>query len=86
MSTVNRREVTTVRVEFQIPANHPYGACWNQVELAIKAAWRELREEARIAEEAEPPDDMIRVLPMDDAIVVYYDKPARVIGEAGATP
>lgn len=86
MSSVSRREVTTVRVEFTVPARYPHGACWIEVFKAISAARLELTEAGRIPREAEAPDDMIRVLPVDDAVIIYYDKPERAVGETGATP
>lgn len=73
MSTVSRREVTTVRTEFVVPASYPYGADWNQVQQAINAASRELIEQGRVDEGLEPADDLIRILPTGDTVIVYYE-------------
>lgn len=67
MATWSRRERVTRTVEWVVPADRPWGACWNQVVQAINQAEGELRE----FEEA--PDTLIRVLAGDDEIIVYYE-------------
>ena len=73
MAEYYRRERVTRVVEWIVPAAPPYGACWNQVAQAIGQAERELRDTGRVAAGHEPADDLIRVLPGDDEIVVYYE-------------
>jgi len=73
MSTSFRRERITRTVEHVIPSSRPWGACWNEVSLAIRAATMELRAAGIIRDDQEPADDLIRVLPGDDEIVVFYE-------------
>lgn len=80
MTTVFRRERVTRRVEHVVPADPPYGACWNEVALAIRHATQELRANGRLRRDEEPADDLIRILPGDSEIVVFYET------DATATP
>lgn len=73
MATWSRRERVTRRIEFPVPADEPWGACWNQVFGAVNAAIAELRASGRLGEMEEPSDDAIRVLAGDDEIVIYYE-------------
>jgi len=73
VSTSFRRERVTRRIEHVVPASRPWGACWNEVSLAIHAATMELREAGIIGPGEEPADDLIRVLPGGDEIVVFYE-------------
>jgi hypothetical protein len=76
MATYERREVHTVTVEFRVPAQRPYGACWPEVLKAVDAAIRDLRDAGVIAEDAVPPDDQIRIHARDEEIVVTYESEA----------
>lgn len=75
MATYWRTEVTTTRVEFEVPTNEPWGACWVEVYKAVSAAIEELREAGRVAQDAEPSDDAIRIRSADDAVIVFYERP-----------
>jgi hypothetical protein len=82
MASYARREVHRRTVEFVVPAKHPYGACWTDVDQAIVAAHRELVDMARIPVGAAAPDDMIRVLPGDEDVVVYFVADESALAEA----
>ena len=69
----SRREVVTRHVEFVVPAEEPYGACWNEVTLALHCAIRELKAAGRVGECAEPADDLIRFRVGDDRIIICYE-------------
>lgn len=73
MATYERREVTTHVVEFIVPAEHPYGACWVEVYKAVSAAHHELVAAGRIKQGSDAPDDMIRILPGNADVVVQYE-------------
>lgn len=79
MATYERREVTTRVVEFVVPAEHPYGACWVELYKAVAAAHQELVEAGRIKAGSDAPDDMIRILPGDADVVVQYDAHQRAV-------
>lgn len=73
MATWFRREVTTRRVEWVVPARAPFGADWAQVLQAFNQAERELRAAGWIPEGQEPSDDLIRFDAGDEEIVIYYE-------------
>jgi hypothetical protein len=79
MVSYERREVTTRVVEFIVPAEHPYGACWVELYKAVSAAHQELVAAGRIKEGADAPDDMIRLLPGDADIVVQYQMDSNAV-------
>lgn len=66
MATYTRREVTTRRIEWAVPALPPYGASWAEVKKAFDAAEAELG--------WEPFDDEIVVLPGDDEVIISITK------------
>jgi hypothetical protein len=68
-----RREITTRRVEWVVPSSEPWGACWTEVMKAISACRQELIDADVIEADAAVPDDMIRILPGDDAVVVRIE-------------
>lgn len=74
MATYGRREVTTTRVEFPVPAEPPYGACWAEVMKAIRAAHQELWTAGLVPENQDAPDDLIKVTVSDDEVIVYYER------------
>lgn len=76
MATWGRREFTTVRVEFAVPATPAFGACWVEVQKAIAAAEAELRQRGLLKEGESAWDDQIRIEPGDDEIVVFYERKA----------
>jgi len=80
MATYERREVTTRVVEFIVPAEHPYGACWVEVCKAVSAAHQELVAAGRIKQGDDAPDDMIRILPGDSDVVVQFEMDHQSVG------
>lgn len=79
MATYERREVTTRVVEYVVPAEHPYGACWVEVYKAVSAAHQELVAAGRIKQGDDAPDDMIRILPGDADVVVQYELDSQAV-------
>jgi hypothetical protein len=73
VSTLSRRERITRRVEFIVPAEPPWGACWTEIMKAIHTAHSELRQLGRIEGDRDAPDDLITVHPVDDSIIVSYE-------------
>ncbi len=73
VATYSRREVTIRRVEFDVPSDSPWGACWPEVCKAAAAAIAELRAAGRLGPDEAPADDLIRVFPRDDSVVVAYE-------------
>jgi hypothetical protein len=73
VANYERREVTTRAVEFIVPAQQPYGACWVELYKAVAAAHQELVAAGRIRKGEDAPDDLIRLLPGDEDIVVRYE-------------
>lgn len=82
MATYDRRVVVTRRVEFAVPTN-THGAAWAEVMKAIHAARHELVTAGKVAEDAEPSDDQIRLLTDDEAVIVAIE--ASEIEEDGLT-
>jgi hypothetical protein len=75
MVTYSREEKVRRTIEYRVPAEMPYGACWNQVVQAINAAIRELREAGALVDGEEPSDDRIWIQPNDDSIVIVFEAP-----------
>lgn len=73
MATYSRRERAVEYVEYTVPAGI-LGACWTDVSLALDAAIDNLRQLEGHDVEWEPSADRIRVLPMDDEIVIRFEK------------
>lgn len=78
MAIWERKEITSRRVEFHVPTNPPWGACWVEVQKAISAAMAEMRDSGLLWAEEVPADDRIRLLTTDESIVVYYEAVADV--------
>lgn len=74
MASYERRVVSTIRVEFVVPAGEPRGANWVEVMKAVSSAAVELRQLGLLGEDREPDDDMIRIRPEDDAVIVFYER------------
>lgn len=81
MATWTRREVVTRRVEYIVPAEGPYGACWAEVCKAFSAIRSDLETAGVLPELASMPDDMVRVLPGEDEILIVADLPTQVSEE-----
>lgn len=73
MADYQRREITTRRIEWAVPAPWPQGACWTEVQKAIVAAANELNDAGLIPPDDEPADDLIRVRPGDDEVIVSIE-------------
>lgn len=73
MATYSRRERTVDYIEYTVPAGI-FGACWTEVSLALDKAIDELRQLEGRDLEWEPSADRIRILPMDDEIVIRFEK------------
>lgn len=77
MASYHRDEVVIRRVRWVVPCGDR-GACWADVWVAMELAVAELRERAGQGPEWFPPDDAIRVVGAEDAVIVFY----QVDGEA----
>lgn len=73
MATYSRREVRTTRVEYFVPADASFGACWVEVYKAVSAATQELVSLGLLEQGREPSDDAIKIRPGDDEVVVYFN-------------
>jgi hypothetical protein len=80
MAIWSRRERSINYVEYTVPAG-VLGAPWGQVSLALDAALDDVRREEGHDSLWEPSDDRIRILPMDDEIVIRFEKQPRSAGE-----
>jgi len=68
----SRTERVVEYVEHRVPAG-PLGRAWNQLQQAINATVAELRGAHTAG--WEPYDNAIRVFPLDDALVLRFEKP-----------
>jgi hypothetical protein len=75
MTTWYSREMTVTTVEWRIPANPPWGACWTEVYNVIDMAIAEYQDMKHSSNT--PSDDAIGVHPEDDVIVVSYVKDSK---------
>lgn len=75
MATYSRREVWTHRIEYSVPAEPPFGACWAEVAKAFTAARNDLVTSGVIGPEREMWDDQVKVIPSDDAILIVVELP-----------
>ncbi len=73
MTTYQRREITTTRVEYRVPAEFPLGAAWVEVYKAVAAVHAELHEAGELTEGRDAADNRIRIAPGDDEIVVSFE-------------
>lgn len=73
MAIWSRRERAVEYVEYTIPAGI-LGAPWDQVSLALDAALDDVRSAEGHDSLWEPSGDRIRILPMDDEIVIRLEK------------
>lgn len=72
MATYTSRMVTSTRHEFVVPADRPWGACWAEVMKAIRAAHAELWDKGLVEQDKDAADNVIRILPGDEDVVVFY--------------
>jgi hypothetical protein len=73
VATWSRSEHNTRHVEYRVPAEQPWGACWAQVSQAITAAMANYRELHSLPFNAPPADDWVRVFPGDGEIVIRFE-------------
>lgn len=73
MATWSRRERTIRYVEWVVPADLAWGACWNQVSNALDKALDEYRRHNHLTARDLVPDDAIRVFPGDEEIVIRFE-------------
>jgi hypothetical protein len=71
MTSWIREEKTITTIEYRVPAPQPWGACWNEVELALGAATREFKD---MSGWNHVPDDSVRVTTEDDTIVISFTR------------
>lgn len=74
MATYDRIEVSTTMVKFVVPAPFGFGACWVEVMKAIRAAHNELWEQGRVPQGENASDDLIRLMPGDEEVIVFYER------------
>lgn len=81
MTSVYKRTKVTETHEWVVPADGPWGACWNEVQLALDQArehWITAHpNEVRIAAQDDRcvsvPDSAVRVKVADDEIIVFWE-------------
>ena len=82
MTSVYKRTNVVMTHEWVVPTHAPWGACWNEVELALRQArekWIERNAElVRINAQDDRcvsvPDNAIRVKVGDDEVVVFFEE------------
>jgi hypothetical protein len=80
MATYSRREYTTRHIEYTVPSDGLWGACWVEVDKAMVSAAREYRQVHRLPEGAALSDDALRFFPGDDEIVIRFEVKERTNG------
>jgi hypothetical protein len=73
MATYSRREYTTRHIEYTVPCDGLWGACWAEVDKAMQVAAREFRQVHGLSQEAALSDDALRFFPGDDEIVIRFE-------------
>jgi hypothetical protein len=68
------RTKTTRTREWVVPAQEPYGACWNQVQQALDAALHAWLEKHPGTAFAAVPDNAVRVKVTDDEVIICFDE------------
>lgn len=77
MAVYSRRERVTRHVEWTVPADLAWGACWNQVSNALDAALDDYRRLHQLPADATPADDAIRFFLGDEEIVIRFEVKGR---------
>jgi len=72
----SKTEKTTTVVQYTVKADDKWGACWNEMELALSKAVKDWQD---VHNGDLPSDDSIRVFPRDDAIIIEFNKPDEAI-------
>jgi hypothetical protein len=73
MADWSRREVDLgTEVQWIVPTNEPWGACWNEVMVALRKAVQEYQEMYGLTRE--PSDDAIRVFGDEEKITIKFMK------------
>jgi hypothetical protein len=76
MARWSRGERTVRSVVYEVPADEPWGANWNEVQQALSLAWNEYKSVFG----REPSDDAIRVHASDDRIRIEFDVHSSLTG------
>jgi hypothetical protein len=77
MTTWSVTEVTEVKVLYRIPAAEPYGACWSEVDTAMRAAIDRYRADYGLPMTIIP-DDAVRFHARDDEIIIEFTRVKQV--------
>jgi hypothetical protein len=81
MATFSGPLVRTKRsIEYTVPADESWGACYVEVNKAYWAIIQDLRRLKILGEDEMPSDDLIRVFPRDDEIVLVADVQSTTTG------
>lgn len=72
MATYTHREIISRRIEYAVPAAAPWGATRADVYQALAAAERKYRDLHGLQDDQSLSDDALRVLPVDDGIVISF--------------
>lgn len=73
MATYTRQEYETLTVEYLVPFDEPWGACWVEVQKALAAMINDLERRGVISKGSTPSDDMIRVHANDEYLVIRWE-------------
>lgn len=72
MATWSHREIVSRRIEYTVPAAQPWGATRTDLYQALAAAEQKYRDLHGLRDDQSLSDDALRVLPMDDEIVIHF--------------
>ncbi|MHA6764756.1 hypothetical protein [Streptacidiphilus sp. PAMC 29251] len=72
MATYSSREIISRRIEYTVPAAQPWGATRADVYQALAAAEMKYREIHQLRDDQSLSDDALRVLPVDDEIIIHF--------------
>ena len=74
MADCIRRVLTRTTIQFVVPVPCGFGACWDEVMRAIRAAHQELWDSGMVSQGEDAPADFIRFQVADDEIIVFYEQ------------
>lgn len=69
---MSRREIITKRVEYVVPTSVGWGATHTDLLTALKRATEEYHQLTNSAMGGPLPDDVIRVMPGDGEVVIFF--------------
>lgn len=73
MATYSSREQITRHIEYVVPCDGPWGACWSEVAKALGAAENSYRQIHDIDEKTALTDDALRFFVGDDEILIRFE-------------